>query len=148
MTLLGELHGHNLQPGLSISHLTRAISMENVCEHPPDPFLLFLYQRSQNVSYSSPTPSSVLKKGPNKLILERLISFHFLAPAVLTDDLGRELLDKGGGKVRGKLGERKLICPWAVGQNTVPALFSVSAPSLRNDDTLLQARINLLQCDF
>lgn len=77
------------------------------------------------------------------MILERLISFHFLAPAVLTDDLGRELLDKGGGKVRAELGERKLICPWAVGQNTVPALFSVSAPSLRNDDTLLQARINL-----
>lgn len=40
MTLLGELHGHNLQPGLSISHLTRAISMENVCEHPPDPFFV------------------------------------------------------------------------------------------------------------
>lgn len=69
--------------------------------------------------------------------------FSFLAPAVVIDDLGRELLDKGGGRARGKLGERKLICPWAVGQNTVPALFHVSDPSLRNDDTLLQAHINL-----
>ena len=66
-----------------------------------------------------------------------------MAPAVVMDDLERELLDKAGGRVRGKLGERKLICPWAVGQNTVPALFSVSALSLRNDDTLLQAHINL-----
>lgn len=40
MTLLGELHGHNLQLGLSISHLTRAISVENVCEHPLDPFFV------------------------------------------------------------------------------------------------------------
>lgn len=40
MTLLGELHGHNLEPGLSISHLTRAISMENVCEHSLDPFFV------------------------------------------------------------------------------------------------------------
>lgn len=45
--------------------------------------------------------------------------------------------------MKGKLGKRKLICPWAVGQNTVPALFSASALSLRNDDTLLQAHINL-----
>lgn len=144
MTLLGELHGHNLQPGLSISHLTRAISMENVCEHPPDPFLLFLYLRSQNVSYSSPTPSSVSKKRTKQIDFGAFNFFSFFWPLqFLTDDLGRELLDKGGGKVRGELGERKLICPWAVGQNTVPALFSVSAPSLRNDDTLLQARINL-----
>lgn len=48
-----------------------------------------------------------------------------------------------GGKERGELGERKLICPWAVGQNTEPALFGVSALSLSNDDTLLQAHINL-----
>lgn len=56
MTLLGELHGHSLELGLSISHLTRPISMENVCEHPLDPFLLFLYVQCQNVRYSSPTP--------------------------------------------------------------------------------------------
>lgn len=66
-----------------------------------------------------------------------------MAPAVVIDDLQRKLLDKGGGRVRGEHGERKLICPWAVGQNTVPALFSFSALSLRNDDTLLQAHINL-----
>lgn len=43
MTLLGELHGHSLEPGLSISHLTRAISMENVCEHPLDPFFFVVF---------------------------------------------------------------------------------------------------------
>lgn len=62
---------------------------------------------------------------------------------VVIDDLDRELLDREGGRVTGELGERKLICPWAVGQNTVLALFSSSALSLRNDDTLLQAYINL-----
>lgn len=34
MTLLGELHSHNLQQGFSISHVSRAIRIENVCEHP------------------------------------------------------------------------------------------------------------------
>lgn len=83
-------------------------------------------------------------QGRNWFWSSLLIKFLLiLAPAVVIDDLERELLDKRGGKARGELGERKLICPWAVGQNTVPALFSVSALSLRNDDTLLQAHINL-----
>jgi len=40
MTLLGELHGHNLDLGLSISHLTRAITKENVCKYPLDLFFV------------------------------------------------------------------------------------------------------------
>lgn len=71
MTLLGELHSHGSQSGLSISHLTRAISVENVCEHPLDPLsflffccfwgegVLFLYLQSQNVSHPLATLSSV-----------------------------------------------------------------------------------------
>lgn len=58
------------------------------------------------------------------------------------DDRERGIGQRRKG-VKGNLGKRKLICPWAVGQNTVPALFSASALSLRNDDTLLQAHINL-----
>lgn len=48
MTLLRELHSHNLQQGLSISHVSRAIRIENVCEHPL--CVLFLrYLRAQGL---------------------------------------------------------------------------------------------------
>lgn len=49
-------------------------------------------------------------------------------------------LDKGGGRWRER-GKLSVLGLW--GRSTVPALFSASALSLRSDDTLLQAHINL-----
>ena len=50
MTLLGELYGHSLEPGLSISHLTRAISIENVCEHSwPFFFVVFIFAKPERM---------------------------------------------------------------------------------------------------
>lgn len=43
MTLLGELHSHNLQRGLSISHVRRAIRIENVFKHPLSTLSLFCF---------------------------------------------------------------------------------------------------------
>lgn len=58
----------------------------------------------------------------------------------MTEERGCRTKEEG---CTGKLSKEKLICPWAVGQNTLSALFSTSFLPLRNDDTLLQAYINL-----
>lgn len=62
-----------------------------------------------------------------------------LALAVTGDDLGGEPLDKG----RGKAGARGNLSVLGLRDRTVLALFGASALSLRNDDTLLKAHINL-----
>lgn len=120
--------------------------MENVCEHPLDPFFVVFISANpeRKLFFAHAFKKDQNNREETDFWSRSLIKFLLiLAPAVVINDLGRELLDRGGGRARGELGERKLICPWAVGQNTVPALFSVSALTLRNDDTLLQAHINL-----
>lgn len=49
MTLLGELHSHDLQRGLSISRVSRAIRIENVCEHPLSTLPVFWFLRYRDM---------------------------------------------------------------------------------------------------
>lgn len=95
ITLLGELRGPNLGQGLSISHLTRAISKENVCKCSIDRFffLLFLCLQTQSVCHSLLAAWYILittfKNGKQHVWIH-LVYSHI--------SLGKELFDKKGGR--------------------------------------------------